>query len=130
MTENVPAPQPALLWTGRILTALPILGLFASAGIKLSQSPEVLEAFQKYGYPTSTLVQIALFEVICAILCAIPQTAVFGAILATAYLGGASATHVMAGEPFVAPVVFGVLLWTGIGLRDARLRRLLPFRFL
>ncbi len=52
----------------------------------------------------------------------------FGTILATAYLGGAAATHVSAQEAFVAPVVVAVLLWTGIGLRDARLRALLPLR--
>lgn len=60
--------------------------------------------------------------------CLVPQTAVFGTILATAYLGGAAATHVSAQEAFVAPVVVAVLLWTGIGLRDARLRAPLPLR--
>jgi len=39
------APSPALLWAGRILSVLPCLGLIASAGMKLSHSPEIVEGF-------------------------------------------------------------------------------------
>ena len=59
----------------------------------------------------------------CTILYLIPRTAVLGAILLTGYLGGAVATHVRVGHgPFaiVFPVVLGVLLWGGLGLRDDR----------
>ena len=56
------------------------------------------------------------------ILYAIPQTAVLGAILLTGYLGGAVATHVRAGEPWFFPVIFGVLVWLGLFLRDPRRR--------
>jgi len=41
----------------------------------------------------------------------IPRTAVLGAILLTGYLGGATATHVRVGDSFIAPVLFGVLVW-------------------
>lgn len=52
-----------------------------------------------------------------------------GAILVTGYLGGATATHVRAGEAvFLAPVVLGILAWGGLFLRDSRLRSLLPVR--
>ena len=64
----------------------------------------------------------------CAILYAIPQTSVLGAILATAYLGGAVATHVRVGQEFAVPVILGVLFWAGLFLRDSRLRAQLPFR--
>ena len=41
------------------------------------------------------------------------------------------ATHVRAPEgafPIVFPVIFGILLWLGLYLRDARLRALIPLR--
>lgn len=119
---------PAIVWVGRALTALPLFGLTASAAMKVSQSPELVEGFIRYGYSPAAIVPIGLLELACVLLCLVPQTAVFGTILATAYLGGAAATHVSAQEAFVAPVVVAVLLWTGIGLRDARLRALLPLR--
>jgi hypothetical protein len=59
-----------------------------------------------------------------------PRTAVLGAILLTGYLGGAVATHVRIGEmpQAIGPVIFGVLIWGGLYLRDARLRALVPLR--
>jgi hypothetical protein len=68
--------------------------------------------------------------VVCVVLYAIPATSVLGAAAVTAYLGGAVATHVRLGEPFIAPVVIGLLAWVGLLLRDRRLRALVPFRSL
>jgi hypothetical protein len=59
---------------------------------------------------------------------AIPRTKVLGAVLLTGYLGGAIATHVRIGEPFVAPLVLGVLAWLGLYLRDEKVRALSPLR--
>jgi hypothetical protein len=60
----------------------------------------------------------------------VPRTAVLGALLLTAYLGGAVATHVRIGNPLFSHVLFGVylgvMLWAGLWLRDPRLRALLP----
>ncbi|HRK36483.1 MAG TPA: DoxX family protein, partial [Candidatus Hydrogenedentes bacterium] len=44
------------------------------------------------------------------------------------YLGGATATHLRIGDPFIPPVVIGVLVWAGLFLRDPRIRALIPFR--
>jgi hypothetical protein len=44
----------------------------------------------------------------------------------TAYLGGATASNLRAGDPFYFPVVFGVLVWAGLYFRDDRLRKLIP----
>jgi len=46
----------------------------------------------------------------------------------TGYLGGATAAHLRIGEPFFFPVIFGMLVWLGLFLRDARLRALIPLR--
>jgi hypothetical protein len=92
--------------------------------------PMVKESMKKYGYPEGVAVPLMIVEIVCALIYAIPQTATLGAILLTGYLGGAVATHVHAAEfaqiPF--PVVFGILVWLGLLLRDPYLRRLLPFR--
>jgi hypothetical protein len=121
--------KPWMLWTGRVLSALPILGLLMSAGMKLSQNEELVTQFVNHlGYPASALVAIGVVELVCVVLYAIPFTSVLGAILLTGYLGGAIASHVRLSEAFVNPLVLGVLVWVGLYLRDARLRALLPLR--
>jgi hypothetical protein len=69
---------------------------------------------------------------ICTALYAIPRTAFLGALLLTAYLGGAVATHLAAGSPLVSNTLFGVYLgvavWGGLYLREPALRALLPIR--
>jgi len=52
---------------------------------------------------------------------------VLGALLLTGYLGGAIASQVRieAGWfPVIFPVIVGALLWTGLALRDSRVRAL------
>lgn len=123
------SPSKAQLWGGRIISALPILGLLMSASMKLGHSAQMVPQFVgKLGYPESTLGPIGVVELLCTILYAVPQTAVIGAVLLTGYLGGAVATHVRVGDPFAAPIVLGVLLWLGLFLRDERLRGLVPLR--
>jgi hypothetical protein len=88
------------------------------------------EGMKKYGYPSQDMLVVVGLEISCGIIYAIPQTAVLGAILLTGYLGGAVATHLRADElpKICGPVLFGVLAWLGLYLRDARVRALVPFR--
>ncbi|TIV74281.1 MAG: DoxX family protein, partial [Mesorhizobium sp.] len=62
---------------------------------------------------------------------ALPPTSVLGAILLTAYMGGAISTHLRIGNPLFSHTLFGVylgvILWGGLYLRDARVRALIPF---
>ncbi len=55
-----------------------------------------------------------------------------GGMRAGGYLGGAVATHLRVGAPFLGQTLFptyvGALLWAGLWLRDATLRSLLPVR--
>jgi hypothetical protein len=66
------------------------------------------------------------------ILYLIPRTALVGAILETALLGGAIATQVRINNPLFSHELFGVYLglmvWGGLWLRDPRLRAILPLR--
>ena len=54
-----------------------------------------------------------------------------GAILLTAYMGGAIATNVRVDNPLFSHTLFGVylgiILWGGLYLRDPRVRALIPF---
>lgn len=117
------------LWAARIISGLPALFLLVDGAMKLVKPAPVVEATVRLGYPESTIVPIGVVLIVCTILYLIPKTSVLGAILLTAYLGGAVATHVRAGEPvfsIVFAVVFGVLLWLGLYLRNPTLRLLVP----
>lgn len=129
MSDNhtVPASK-AMVWAGRIISALPVLALLMSGTMKLVKAAAVVEGFPKLGYPESLALPLGIVELACTALYVIPQTSVLGAILLTGYLGGATATHVRIGEPFFAPIVLGMLVWGGLYLRDVRLRALLPLR--
>jgi hypothetical protein len=117
-----------MLWAGRIVSALPVLGLVFSGVMKLAQPQAVLDEFARLGYGSGIAVAIGIVEIACTIIYVVPQTAVLGAILLTGYLGGATATHLRIGDPFYGPILFGVLVWLGLFLRDARLRAIVPLR--
>ena len=117
------------LWLGRAVSALAVAAMTVSAAIKLSHQAQFVDAFvHKLGYPQGTLTGIGLLELTCVALYAIPRTKILGAVLLTGYLGGAIATHVRVGEPFVIPLVLGGLAWLGLYLRDERVRALSPLR--
>ena len=117
------------LWAGRIISALPVLLLLFSGVMKLLKPTPILQGFAHYGYPESLIVVIGILEIACTLVYVIPQSSYLGAILMTAYLGGATASNVRVGDPsYFATVILGVLVWAGLYLRDARLRALLPLR--
>jgi len=120
-----------MLWAGRIISALPVLLLVFSAVMKLLKPAPVVQGFARYGYPESQILLIGILELSCSIIYAIPRTSVLGAILLTGYLGGAVAIQLRVGNPMfetIFPVIFGVLIWAGLFLRDAPLRSLIPRR--
>src|SRR3954465_8430594 len=120
---------------GWALSGLAILFLGTDAGAKIVV-PAVMAAYTppQLRIPADP----GLYRLLGAILAlsttlyAIPRTAVLGAILLTGYLGGAIATHLIAGSPLVSNTLFGAYLglavWGGLYLREPRLRSLLPLR--
>ena len=114
------------LWAGRIISALPVLMLLFSGVMKLLKPAPVVEEFSRLGYPERLAIVLGIIELGCTVVYVIPQTAVLGAILVTAYLGGATATHVRIGDPFFFPIIVGILVWLGLYFRDPRLRPLMP----
>lgn len=114
--------------TGIILSTLPVLMMLGGAIYGLAKPDEVKKQFDKYEYPAGTLNKLVIVELMCIVLYVAPPTAVLGCILLTGYLGGATATHVRAGEPWFMPVIVGIVLWLGLFFRDPRVRSLVPFR--
>lgn len=118
------------LWAGRALSALAALFLaFDSVG-KLLQVEPVVAGTRSLGYPETAVFGLGVTLALCVAAYVIPGTSALGAILLTGYLGGAVATHVRVGSPFLSHVLFpayiAALVWGGLLLRDPRLRALVP----
>ena len=128
VTHDAPVSSKRL-WAGRIISALPALLLLFSGTMKLLKVPAVMEGMVHYGYPEHLILYIGMLEVGCTIVYLIPRTAIMGAILMTAYLGGATTTNVRVEDPsVVGPVLAVVFVWAGLYLRDGRLSALIPVR--
>ena len=122
--ENQTRSKSARRWAGRVVSGLPALFLLVDAGMKFVKPAFVVEATVKLGYSEAVILPLGAVLFASTLLYLIPRTAVLGAVLLTGYLGGAVATHVFAGHgafEIVFPVVFGILLWTGLVLRRENL---------
>ena len=93
--------------------------LFSTFG-KFSDFPGKTDMFQHLGWSESVMFNIGILEIAIAVLFLIPRVAFLAAVLLTAYLGGAIATHVRVSDDFVFPVIIGVIYWIALGLRDSR----------
>lgn len=117
------------LWIGRVISTFAALFLLFDGGARLVRFAPYAEGTVKFGYPEYLASWIGLVLLVSTLLYVIPRTAVLGAILLTGYLGGATASQVRAEDSwFLFPVAFGVLVWGGLYLRDARLHALVPLR--
>jgi hypothetical protein len=118
-----------LLWTGHIVSGLAALFFLMDGVMKLFKPAVVVEATRQLGYPETDIVGIGILLLTCTLLYLFPRTSILGAILLTGYMGGAVASQVRVGAGWfnvAFAVVFGVLVWTGLWLRDVRVRNLLP----
>ena len=80
--------------------------------------PNKAEMMEKLQIPTSLLPTLGVIEISAAVLFLIPRTAFLGAILSTAYLGGALWTHLRVGDTWYFPIIIGVVMWVALGLRQ------------
>ena len=115
---------------GWALSILPSVMFLLGIMMSLTKNPQATEGMVKYGFSPGVLVPIAIVELICIVLYLVPPTAVLGAVLLTAYLGGAVVTHLRMGEwsIMMAPIIVCLVFWAGIYLREPRLADLLPLR--
>jgi hypothetical protein len=117
-------PSRAKYWTGWVLSLIPALFLLSGSVTAMLMLPMVVQGMAPFGFPTSLLPVIGAAELLCSVLYLIPRTAPVGAILMTAYMGGAVVTHLRVGQQvlWIVPVMFGVLVWAGLLLRRPALR--------
>ena len=122
--------QRTVLWTGRVISILPVLVLLVSARLKLTHESSYAAEWVRIGYAPSALTGIGILQLALVTLYVIPSTAVLGTVLLTGYLGGAIAAYARLGEPYplLVPLSTALLAWAGIYLREDRLRSLLPLR--
>ena len=116
---------------GWVVSGLLTAFMLLDAGVKLMQPapPQVAEAFQRTGWPMDLSVTVGVILLCCTVLYMIPKTAVLGAILLTGYLGGAVATNLRLHNPAFNtffPLVFGILAWLGVWLRERRVSQVFP----
>jgi hypothetical protein len=112
-------------WTGRVLSTLAVAFMLFDGIVHILKPAPVVEAFSRLGYPLSASVGIGILELVFTALYVIPRTAALGAVLLTAYLGGAVATQLRAGSGWfetIFPALIGAIVWGGLALRDARVR--------
>jgi hypothetical protein len=118
------------LLAGRIMSAFVIVALMADGSIQLFAPAQVASMLQETGFAMDLTRIVGPIILACAILYAIPATAVLGAILVTGFLGGAICTHVRIGElgspPEFISLLLGAMTWGGLYLRDPRIRAILP----
>jgi len=127
---RIPAAVAAarVRWTARALQVLVVVFLLSDAVSHVVMPAPVTEAFQRLGLAVALGPGLGILMVVFLVVYALPRTAVFGALLLTGYLGGATAINLRAGSPpfeTIFPILIGVLVWTPLALTDARAKELL-----
>ena len=137
MSETIklhPAPETATLhgaiWAGRMMSALVVIALVADGAVQLFAPAQIADMLRETGFATDLTRFVGPIILGCAILYAIPATAVLGAILVTGFLGGAICAHFRIGElgspPEIISLLLGAMAWGGLHARDPRIRAILP----
>ena len=134
-TMNLPRLAEAMTWhhgqwAGRMMSALVVVALVADGTIQLFAPAQIAGVLQETGFAMDLTRVVGPIILACAILYAIPATAVLGAILVTGFLGGAVCAHVRIGElgspPELVSLLLGAMTWGGVYARDPRIRAVLP----
>jgi hypothetical protein len=113
------------------MSAAVVVALVADGTIQLFAPAQIASMLRETGFAMDLTRVVGPIILACAILYAVPATAVLGAILVTGFLGGAICAHVRIGElgspPEIISLLLGGLTWGGLYARDTRVRALLPF---
>jgi hypothetical protein len=108
-----------------------VIALVTDGAIQLLAPAQIASMLQETGFAIELTRVLGPIILACAILYAIPATAVLGAILVTGFLGGAICAHVRIGEfgspPEIIALLLGAMTWLGLYARDSRVRAILPF---
>lgn len=127
-----PTRQPFSKAIGTLISALVIIVMFADAVAQILALPAMRATTERSGFPFVLSPLLGTITMTCVILYATPRTAILGAILLTAFLGGAICMHLRLGEigspPQIVCIALGAMTWAGLWLRDGRVRAVLPLR--
>ncbi len=117
-------------WGGRMMSGFVVVALVADGAIQLFAPAQIASTLQETGFAMDLTRVVGSVILACAVLYAIPTTAVLGAILVTGFLGGAICAHVRIGElgspPEIISLLLGAMTWGGLYARDPRIRAILP----
>ena len=117
------------MWVGRIVSILTAFVMIADGITGLFRPDLLVSVMAGDGWPPETVMPIAVAALTGGLLYALPRTAFLGAILITGFSGGALAVHLRVTMDFIWPEMVNILIaaaaWTGLSLRDPRLRALL-----
>jgi hypothetical protein len=104
---------------GQILIYIAGVGLLAAAVTKFAHLSPVVAQLTNAGFGGEKITLVASLELLSALLFLFPITRSIGLLFASAFLGGAIATHVQAGEyaGALAPSLFMSVCWVGAWLR-------------
>ncbi len=108
---------------GWILTGLIALVFLGSGAMKIMGGEEAMKGAAMMGLSAGTLKMIGVVEILSVILFIIPRTGLLGTLLLAAYMGGAIATHLEHGLPFIAPAVIQAVVWITATIRFPELSR-------
>jgi hypothetical protein len=128
-TSTVAAPSKVKVWTGRVMAGIVILFMLMDSVFKFMVNEQVIEGTTALGFQVHHLPIMGTLGLLATILYIIPRTEFLGAILLTAYWGGAVATHVRLDNPLFSHILFtvylGILAWGALYLKSAKFRDLI-----
>jgi len=117
------------LWAGRIITGIVALFMTFDGTVKVLKTQTAIDATTKLGFSENVLIPLGVIVLLSTALYLFPRTSIFGAILLTGFLGGATATNLRSQPEWVLfPVILSALAWLGLYLRNQPLRKLVPLR--
>lgn len=126
--KKVTKTQNIIGWT---MGGFFIAFMLFDAVIKFLKLPMVIETtVNDLGYQEHHILIMGVLCFSCLVLYIFPRTSVLGAILFTAYLGGAIATNLRLDKPLLShtlfPIYTAILMWGSLWLRRPELRDIFP----
>ncbi len=123
-------PSKTTFWISWCMSGLVILFMLMDSIFKFIQPQEVIDGTLELGYEQHHIIILGALGLISTILHIIPRTTMIGAILLTAYFGGAVATQIRLDNPLFSHILFtvyfGLFMWGGLWLRNPEIRTLIP----
>lgn len=119
----------AVIWIARAITVLVVVFWLMDAVSHIMKPGPVIDAFVRQGVPLQMAPIIGVLQLVILAAYLTPRLSVLGIVLETGYLGGAVAINARADSPMfevVFPIIFAVLVWAPVYLRNERLRAIFP----